>query len=397
MPLIKKFLCAPGPTGVPAEIMSEMSKPLMHHRTPQFSGVVEENASLLKEIFQTKNAVITLTSSGTGAMEASVTNFLSKGDKMIVLSAGKFGERFAEIGKAYGVNVVELKAEYSKDIKPAEVEKALKENPDAKAVYTEYSETSTAVAFDVKGIAQVVKKTDAIFVVDGITAIGAMEFKMDEWGIDIAVAGSQKSFMIPPGLAFIAWSEKAEKLMKSATLPKFYFDLAKEKKNLDKKTTAWTPAITLFMGLNFALKQMKEEGIDNIVKRHGLVAEAFRTAVQAIGLKLFADVPNVRPSDSVTAVRVPDGIDGAKIPGLMRDRYGVTIAGGQGTMKGKIFRLGHLGYTDKSDIVVELQAMELALKEVGYKFEAGKSVAAGQKFILEKFPVPEVQLSDAAD
>lgn len=397
MPLIKKFLCAPGPTGVPAEIMAEMSKPLMHHRTPQFSSVVEENASLLKEVFQTKSTVITLTSSGTGAMESSITNFLSKGDKMIVLSAGKFGERFAEIGKAYGLNVVELKAEYSKDIKAAEVEKALKENPDTKAVYTEYSETSTAVAFDVKAIAQVVKRTEAIFVVDGITAIGAMEFKMDEWGIDIAVAGSQKSFMIPPGLAFIAWSEKAEKLMKSSNLPKYYFDLAKEKKNLDKKTTAWTPAITMFMGLNFALKQMKEEGIDNIVKRHHLVAEAFRTAVQAIGLKLFADVPNVRPSDSVTAVKVPEGIDGGKIPGLMRDRYGVTIAGGQGTMKGKIFRLGHLGYTDKSDIVVELQAMELSLKELGYKFEAGKSVAAGQKFILENFPVPAVELSDAAD
>lgn len=397
MPLIKRFLCAPGPTGVPAEIMAEMSKPLMHHRTPQFSGVVEENASLLKEVFQTKNTVITLTSSGTGAMEASITNFLSKGDKMIVLSAGKFGERFAEIGKAYGLNVVELKAEYSKDIKAAEVEKALKENPDTKAVYTEYSETSTGVAFDVKSIAQAVKKTEAILVVDGITAIGAMEFKMDEWGVDIAVAGSQKSFMIPPGLAFIAWSEKAEKLMKSSTLPKYYFDLAKEKKNLEKKTTAWTPAITMFMGLNFALKQMKDEGIDNIVKRHRLVADAFRNAVQAIGLKLFADVPNVMASDAVTAVKVPDGIDGGKIPGLMRDRYGVTIAGGQGTMKGKIFRLGHLGYTDKSDIVVELQAMELALKELGYKFEAGKSVAAGQKYILENFPIPDVQLSDAAD
>lgn len=396
MPLIKKFLCAPGPTGVPAEIMSEMSKPLMHHRTPQFSSVVEENAALLKEVFQTRNTVITLTSSGTGAMEASVTNFLSKGDKMIVLSAGKFGERFAEIGKAYGTTVVELKNEYGRDIKAADVEKALKENPDAKAVYTEYSETSTGVAFDVQAIAQVVKKTEAIFVVDGITAIGAMEFKMDEWGIDVAVAGSQKSFMIPPGLAFIAWSEKAEKLMKSSNLPKFYFDLAKEKKNLEKKTTAWTPAITMFMGLNFALKQMKAEGIQNVVKRHHLIAEAFRSAVQAIGLSLFAD-KSVKPSDAVTAVKVPDGIDGGKIPGLMRDRYGVTIAGGQGTMKGKIFRLGHLGYTDKSDIVVELQAMELALKELGYKFEAGKSVAAGQKFILDNFPIPEVELSDAAD
>ncbi len=395
--MIKKFLCAPGPTAVPSEILSEMSKPLMHHRTPQFSGVVEENALLLQQVFRTKNAVITLTSSGTGAMEASITNFLSPGDKMIVLSAGKFGERFAEIGKAYGAVVVELKADYGKDIKAADVEKALKDNPDAKAVYTEYSETSTGVAFDISGIAKVVSKTPALFVVDGITAIGAMEFRMDEWGVDVAVAGAQKSFMIPPGLAFISWSEKAAALMKSSKMPKYYFDLAKEKKNLEKKTTAWTPAITLFIGLNHALKQMVAEGMDAVVRRHGLVAEAFRSAVGAIGLSLFPDVPNVRPSDAVTAIRVPDGIDGAKIPGLMRDRYGVTIAGGQGTMKGKIFRLGHLGYTDKSDVVVELQAMELALKELGYKFEPGRSVAAAQKFVLEKFPVPDVELAEAGD
>ncbi len=395
--MIKRFLCAPGPTAVPAEILSEMSKPLMHHRTPQFSNVVAENASMLKDVFQTKNVVLTLTSSGTGALEASITNFLSKDDKAIVLSAGKFGERFAEIGRAYGVNVIELKAEYGKDIKPVEVEKALKENPDVKAVYTMYSETSTGVAFDVISIGRVVKKTGAIFVVDGITAIGAMEFKMDEWGIDVAIAGSQKAFMIPPGLAFISYSEKAENMLKNAKLPKYYFDLAKEKKNLEKKTTAWTPAITLFMGLNYALKMMKEEGLDNIVKRHNLVADAFRTAIDSIGLKLFPDVPNVKPSDSVTAIKVPDGIDGGKIPGLMRDRYGVTIAGGQGTMKGKIFRLGHLGYTDKSDIIVELQAMELALKELGYKFDFGKSVYTAQKFILEKFPVPDVELSEAGD
>lgn len=395
--MMKRFLCAPGPTAVPAEVLVDMSKPLIHHRTPQFSAIVAENAELLKKVFQTKNPVLTLTCSGTGGMESSITNFLSAGDKMIVLSAGKFGERFAEIGKAYGCNVIELKNEYGKDVKAADVEKALKENPDAKAVYTEYSETSTAVAFDVKGIAAVVKKTPAIFVVDGITAIGAMEFKMDEWGVDVAIAGAQKSFMIPPGLAFVAFSDKAEALMKNAKLPRFYFDLAKEKKNLTKQTTAWTPAITLMIGLNTALKMMLEEGIDNVVARHARVAETFRKAVKAIGLELFADVPNVRASDSVTAVKVPAGIDGAKLPGLMRDRYGVTIAGGQGTMKGNIFRLGHLGYVDKTDILVELQAMEQALKELGYKFEYGASVAAAQKIILETFPIPDVELCEAGD
>lgn len=383
--MVKRFLCAPGPTAVPQEILNKMAEPLIHHRTPQFSEIILENAELLKDVFKTKNVVLTLTSSGTGAMEASISNFMSEGDKIIVLSAGKFGERFAEIGRAYKLNVIELKAEYGKDIKADEVEKALKENPDAKGVYTEYSETSTGVAFEVKEIAAVVKKSNAILVVDGITAIGAMEFNMDEWGVDVAVGGSQKSFMIPPGLAFISYSEKAEEMMKKSNLPKYYFNLEKERSNLEKKTTAWTPAITLFIGLNQALKMMKEEGLDNIIRRHSLVAECFRTAVDSIGLKLFPDVPRVKPSNSVTAIKVPEGIDGAKIPSLMRDKYGVTIAGGQGSMKGKIFRLGHLGYVDKSDILVELQAMELALRDLGYKFEYGKSVYTAQKFILEKF------------
>ncbi|URA10088.1 pyridoxal-phosphate-dependent aminotransferase family protein [Thermospira aquatica] len=395
--MMKRFLCAPGPTAVPSEVLVEMARPLMHHRTPQFSEVVAENAEMLKKVFKTSSPVLTLTASGTGGMEASITNFMSPGDTIIVLSAGKFGERFAEIGRAYGLNVVELKAEYGKDIKAEEVREALKKYPEAKGVYTEYSETSTAVAFDVKGIASVVRETSAIMVVDGITAIGAMEFEMDEWGVDVAIAGAQKSFMIPPGLAFVAYSSKAEKLMKEAKLPRFYFDLAKERKNLEKKTTAWTPAISLFMGLNVALKMMLEEGMENVIKRHYLVAETFRQAVQAIGLQLFADVPNVRPSDSVTAIRVPEGVDGAKIPAYMRDKYGVTIAGGQGSMKGKIFRLGHLGYVDKSDIVVELQAMELALKELGYTFELGKSVAAAQEYILKNFPVPNVAVSEAGD
>jgi aspartate aminotransferase-like enzyme len=381
--LVKKFLCAPGPTAVPAEILNEMAKPLIHHRTPQFDAIVAENAELLKQVFKTKNPVVTFTSSGTGAMEASVTNFLSKGDKAIVVSAGKFGERFAEICTAYGVEVVELKADYGKDVKPAAVAEALKANPDTKAVYTEYSETSTAVAFDVKGIADVVRKTGALMIVDAITAVGAMEFEMDAWGVDVAVAGSQKSFMIPPGLSFLSVSEKGLKAMEKSTLPKYYFDIAGEIKANGKSTTAWTPAVTIMIGLNYALKMMISEGIDNVVKRHFIVAEAIRVGVQAIGLKLFADVPNVRPSDAVTAVRVPEGVDGKKIPGLMQDKFGVTVAGGQGSMAGNIFRLGSLGYMDKTDVIVQLQAMELALKELGYKFEAGKSVAAGQKYLMD--------------
>lgn len=381
--LVKKFLCAPGPTAVPPEIMCEMAKPLIHHRTAQFEALVAENASMLKTVFQTKYPVVSFTSSGTGSMEASVTNFLSPGDKMIVVSCGKFGERFGEIGKAYGVNVIELKNEYGKDIKPEQVAEALKQNPDVKAVYTEYSETSTGVAFDVKGIAAVVSKTNAIFVVDGITAIGCMNMEMDNWGVDVALGGSQKSMMIPPGLSFIAVSEKAQKMIETSKLPKFYFSLKEELKALADNTTAWTPAVSLFTGLNFALKMIIAEGLPSVFHRQYCLAESFRQGVQAIGMKLFADVPNVTPSNAVTAVRAPEGVEGKKIPSLMKDKYGVTIAGGQGTMAGKIFRLGSIGWVDKSDAIVELQAMEYALRDLGYKFELGKAVGTAQAFLME--------------
>lgn len=385
IPVLKHFLYSPGPTPISKEILSEMAKPIIHHRTPQFSNIIQENLELLQYIFQTKNPVITLTSSGTGAMEASIVNFLSPSDKAIVLSAGKFGERFAEICRAFNVNVIELKAPYGKDIKAEEVEKTLKQNPDVKAVYTEYSETSTGVAFDIESIAKVVKNTEAVLVVDGISAIGAMEFNMDKWGIDVAIAGSQKAFMLPPGLSFISLSEKAKAAMKKSSLPKYYFDLNREMLSLEKNTTAWTPAISLFMALNSALKLMKKEGLATIIKRHAIIADACRSAVQSIGLSLLPDITLVKPSNTLTAIKVPEGIDGLMIISLMRDKYGVTIAGGQGILKGKIFRLGHLGYFDISDILIELQAMELALKDLGYKFEYGKSVFNAQKTIVEKF------------
>ncbi len=383
--MIKKFLNSPGPTPVPAEVLSEMSLPLIHHRTPLFSNIVGENLELLKYVFRTEAPVITLTSSGTGAMEASVTNFLSRASRILVVSAGKFGERFGEIGRAYGAEVIEIKAPYGSDIKVDKVEEALKNNPGIEAVYTEYSETSSGVAFDIRGYAELVRKTGAILIVDGITAIGAMEFNMDEWGVDVAIAGSQKSFMIPPGLSFIAVSPKASAKMEKAGMPRFYFDLNREIKSLSKLTTAWTPAISLFRGLNRALKMMKEEGLDNIISRHHDIADIIRSSVKSIGLELLAgSFGNCVPSDALTAVKVPEGMDGGKIPGIMRDKYGVTIAGGQDTLKGKIFRLGHLGYVDKSDILVLLQATELTLKDLGYKFESGKSVFTAQKMILEK-------------
>ncbi len=381
--LVKYHLYAPGPVEIPPDVLSEMSKPIFHHRTPQFSEVLVNAWEGLKYVFQTNQHVYILSSSGTGAMNAAVENTLSVGDKVIVLSFGKFGERWEKIAKAYGINVVTIKAEYGYGIEPEEVEKALKQHPDTKAVLLQHSETSTGVAIDVKEIAKIVSKTDAITIIDGITSIGCSEFKMDEWGIDVAIGGSQKSFMIPPGLSFIALSEKARKMMEKSNLPKFYFNLKEEEKALVDKTTAWTPGITLIMALNKAIEMMKKEGIDNVVKRHSVISKSVREGIKALGLNLFCKYRIF--SNAVTAVEVPQGIDGTKIPKLMRNKYGAEIAGGQGSMKGQIFRLGHLGYVDKGDVIVLLQALEFTLRELGYKFEPGISLAAANKVLFEEY------------
>lgn len=381
--LVKYHLYAPGPVEIPPEVLTEMSKPIFHHRTSQFSDVLVNAWEGLKYVFQTKQHVHILSSSGTGAMNAAVENTLSEGDKVIVLSFGKFGERWEKIAKSYRLNVITLKKDYGYCVEPDEVEKALKENPDTKAVLLQHCETSTGVSSDLKEIANIVKKTDALLIVDGITSVGCDEVKMDEWSIDVLIGGSQKSFMIPPGLSFIALSEKARKYMEKSNLPKFYFNLKEEEKALLDKTTAWTPSITLIMALNKAIELMKKEGLENVIKRHRVIAEAVREGVKAIGLNLFCKYRLF--SNSVTAVEVPQGIDGTKIPKIMRNKYGVEIAGGQGSMKGQIFRLGHLGYVDKGDVIVMLQALEFTLHELGYKFNIGDSITAANRVIFEKY------------
>ncbi len=381
---VKKHILTPGPTPVPEEVMLEMAKPLIHHRTPQASEVIKRIWENLKYVFQTKNPVFFLASSGTGAMETAVSNVLSKGDRAVVISGGKFGERWAEICRAYDIDVVEVKVEYGEDYPADELKKLLEKEGNISAVFTEYSETSTGVLFDVKGYAEITRQTSTLLVVDAITAVGVVELKTDEWGIDVVVGGSQKSFMLPPGLSFITFSERAWKKVESSNLPKYYFNILKEKDAMDRGTTAWTPAISLLIGLDYALQMIKDEGLEEVIKRHSVLAEATREGVKAIGLEVF---PKGRPSNSVTAVKVPDGIDGKKIPSIMRDRYGVTIAGGQGKLKGKIFRIGHIGYFDKSDIIIALQALEFALRDLGYSFEAGASVKKAQEILLEKYKV----------
>ncbi len=378
----KRYLLAPGPTPVPDAALLKMAEPIIHHRTPQFSEVFKETAELLKYVFQTKEDVLMLASSGTGAMEGSVTNLLSPGDEVIVVNGGKFGERWGKIAEAYGLKVFWITVEWGKAVDPLDVKKLLDERPSAKAVMMQASETSTTAAHPVKEIAELTKDRNTLLIVDGITAVGVFDLPMDAWGIDVLVSGSQKAFMLPPGLAFIALSQKAWKFQETAKCPRFYFDLKKERKNLKDNTTAYTPAITLITGLNVALKMIKEEGLANVFARHSRLARAARAGSAAIGLKPLAPES---PSDAATGVFVPEGVDGGKLVKYIRDELGVTLAGGQDHLKGKILRIAHLGYVDSFDIIIAISAIEMALSKAGCRVEFGKGVAAAQKILVEGY------------
>ena len=374
----KKYLMTPGPTPVPPEILLEMAKPILHHRTPQYQAIFKEVNEGLKYIFQTEGDVVSFASSGTGAMEASVVNLLTKGDKAIVVRGGKFGERFGEICSAYGVEVIPIDVEWGKAPQPSLIREALEKNEEARAVFVNLCETSTATVYDIKAIAEVVKKTDAVLVVDAISGLGADDLQADKWGVDVVVGGSQKGLMIPPGLAFCTISQKAWKLIEASKSPKYYFDLKRAKKSLDKNDTPFTPAVSLIIGLREALRLIKEETLPKVLERHALLAEATREAAKGLGLELFSK----SPSNAVTAVKVPEGLDGAKLVKNLRDSHGVSIAGGQAQLKGKIFRIAHLGFMEKFDTITAISAVEIGLKELGYKFELGSGVKAAEKVLL---------------
>ncbi|MFH2068921.1 MAG: alanine--glyoxylate aminotransferase family protein [Candidatus Omnitrophota bacterium] len=377
----KSRLFTPGPTPVPDEILLEMAKPLIHHRTPQFRKILAECFSGLKEFFQTKEDVMILTSSGTGAMEAAISNLLSPGEKCLVVEGGKFGERFREIAVAYGIEVTTLPVEWGKSATPIEIEAALKKEPDIKAVFTTLCETSTGTHTDIKGIGEIIRqRPEVLLVVDGISSLGATECRTDEWGIDVMISASQKAFMLPPGLAFISLSPKAwEKSAKTKT-PRYYFDLSAYRKAVSKEDTPYTPALTLIIGLAGVLKMLKTEGIENVWKRHCLLAEATRQGVKALGLQLLAE----HPSNAVTAVRVPEEIDAEALTKALRDSSGITFAGGQGKLKGKIFRIAHLGWVDQYEILQAIAALELQLLKMGYALQSGTGVGAAEKVFLEQ-------------
>ncbi len=376
----KKYLFSPGPTMLPPEVLLKMAEPIMHHREPEFERIFGEIREGLKYLFQTKNEVLIFTSSGTGAMEGAVSNILSKGDKALVIRGGKFGERWGEICKAYGIEFVPIDVEWGRAVDPKKIEVTLKSDSSIRAVYTQASETSTGVKHPILEIADIVKRYEnTVIVVDAITGIGVFDIPMDKWGIDVLVSGSQKALMLPPGLAFAALSDKAWKFVERSNLPKFYFDFKKELKSAQKNQNSFTPAISLFVGLRESLNLIRKEGLEAVFQRHEKLAAATRAAVKALGLELYA--PD-SPSNALTAVKVPEGIQGGKLKNLFFEKFGITVAGGQDQAKGKIIRIAHLGYYERLDMVMVISALEMLLKEMGYAFELGKGVRAAEEIFM---------------
>jgi aspartate aminotransferase-like enzyme len=380
--MIKQYLLAPGPTPIPNEVMTAMAETMIHHRTPQFSKIFAEARELLKALFGTKSDVLVLASSGTGAMEAAVSNLFSPGDKVLVINGGKFGERWLQISQAFGLDPIDLKVEWGKAVRVEEIEKQLKLHPDIKGVLVQASDTSTTVLHPVREIAQITR-TGPLLIVDGITAVGVLPVPMDEWGIDVLVTGSQKALMLPPGLGFIALSHRAWEASKKAKLPRFYFDLKLERKSQQKNSSAFTPAVSLIFGLRAALKLMQEEGFEGVYARHERLARATRAGATAIGLKLLAPQS---PSPSATGILLPQGIDSDKLLDYLRDKMGVTFAEGQDQLRGKAIRIAHVGYMGAFDTLVAVSALEMALKKSGFPIKFGQGVAAAQEILMEALP-----------
>jgi aspartate aminotransferase-like enzyme len=354
---------------------------MIHHRTPDFSAAFAAAITGLKYVFQTSGDALLFACSGTGVMESAIANCFCAGDTVIVCRNGKFGDRQKQIAEVYGLIVVDLAYEWTQVVPPADVAEALAANPGARGVIVTQSETSSGVLNDVRAIGAIVRDyPDTVLIVDSITGIGAVECKTDEWGLDVVMTGSQKGLMLPPGLAACTVSAKAWRAYERSTLPKYYFDWMKYAKNVAKDTTPFTPAVSLVLGLNVSLKMIQEEGIDNTIARHSMLAEATRRGCEALGLKLFAP-PEGRGS-AVTPVWVPDGVDGKAIVKTMKDRYGVTIAGGQDDYAGRIIRIGHLGYFGEFDIITTLAALEMTLAGLGYEFERGAGISAAEAVFM---------------
>jgi aspartate aminotransferase-like enzyme len=377
----KSYLLSPGPTPLPEEVLSAAAQPLIHHRTPEFSNLYLEVTEGLKYVFGTKEDVYILACSGTGAMETAVVNVLSPGDCVLSISGGKFGERWARIARAYGLEVREIVLDWGRDYPAEKLAAELNVLPRARAVFATLSETSTGALFDIRGYARAAAQTEALLVVDGISGLGAAPCPMDAWGVDVLISASQKSFMSPPGLAFAAFSPRAWRRVETATLPRFYLDARKARRSLAEKTSPWTPAISLIVQQKKALERIRAMGLDRLIEHHRVLAEAVRAGVRALGLELLSE----KPGNILTAVRVPAGLDGRTLVKTMQAKYGVYIAGGQESFKGKIFRIAHLGYMGAFDIITALSALEMTLSEMGHPLRQGDSLRAAQDVFKENW------------
>jgi aspartate aminotransferase-like enzyme len=378
---MKFRLLTPGPTPVPEETLLELAKPMIFHRTAEFRQMLGEALKELQQVFCTRHPILPLTCSGTGGLEAALVGSVPQGKKAICLIAGKFGERWKNIAKAYGIEAVNIAVPYGQAVQPEQLEKALAAHPDAVAVCATLSETSTGIGHDIAAFGKIVAKTPALLIVDGVSGLGAMECRTDAWNIDICCTGSQKALMLPPGLAFVSVSDKAWKVIdQNTTARTFYLDLKKAKKSLEGNDTPFTPAHTMIRALRVSLKRILAEGIENVWTRQDRYARAARAGFQGMGLEIFPTQPNT----ALTVVKSPPGIDSTTILNKLEKQYGLKLANGQDPLKGQIFRLSHMGYVDQFDILAALAGVELVLPEVGFAVEPGKGLSAAQKVFAER-------------
>ncbi len=376
--LAKRYLFTPGPVQVSPKVLLTQAQPMTHHRLPEFSEILREIRENLKYLFQTQKEVYFFASSGTGAMEAAIVNLFSPGDKVIVVEGGKFGERWRELAETYGLNPVVIKVEWGKAVKTEEVEKTLKLHPDAKAILIQACETSTGVKHPVHEIASLTKERETLLVVDAITALGVYPLPMDELGLDVVITGSQKALSLPPGLSFIAFSDKALEISKNSKLPKYYFNLQKEKKAYEKDTTAFTPAVSLLLGLREMLRRIRELGLERIFKHCEALSVACREAVRALGLEIFPEVP----AESLTVIKSPADLNTGEFLKFLRDKWGIVFAGGQDKLKGKIFRITHMGDQSPFDLMVALSALEMGLVKFGVKIPLGEGIKRAEEVLI---------------
>jgi aspartate aminotransferase-like enzyme len=382
-PYVKQYLMTAGPTPLPPAVSQAMAQPMLYHRAPAFVEVYARVLERLKLVFGTRNEVLLFAASGSGAMESAVANLVRAGEPALVASCGKFGERWADLCDAYGAETIHWETEWGLKVDPAELERRLARHEGVEVVFATVSETSTGVVNDVRELAEVAHRHGALLAVDAVSAIGAVPLPQDEWGVDVVVAGSQKALMSPPGLAFASPNEAALERAASIAGRRHYFDWgpAVSGQRKDPPDSPFTPAVGLIQALDVALGLIEEEGLDAVHERHRLLGRATREAARALELDLLGEADE--KANVVTAIKLPDSIDGAAVPKTMRDRFGVTIAGGQGRLKGRIARIAHCGYFGAFDIVVTIAAFEMTLRELGHEVELGAGVAAAQRVFLE--------------